>query len=213
MNEKKFTRPPLASLACVNEFCDLYGKKDQDNLAVRKVYGKARIRYLKCHSCQQEFSERKGTALWNVKIAEDKAISIAKHLGEGCSFKRTARLVGVDPETVRRLNRKIGGHSRQFHEERVWDVAVSSLQADERWGFVCNKQNLVWEAELIDPVSKFVIAHEQGKRDKVLIRRLLEDGAQRLYDKHSVALFTDGEPSYASVFPEVFGVPHYPDRI
>jgi IS1 family transposase len=88
-------------------------------------------------------------------------------------------------------------------------VAASSLQADERWGYACNKQNLVWEAELIDPASKFVIAHEQGKRDKALIRRLLEDGAQRLYDKHSIALFTDGEPSYASLFPEIFGVPYH----
>ncbi|UCG23131.1 MAG: IS1 family transposase [Chloroflexota bacterium] len=147
-----------------------------------------------------------------MKVAEAKAISIAEHLAEGCSFKSTARLVGVDPETVRRLNRKIGGHSRQYHEERVWDVMASSLQADERWGFACNKQNLVWEAELIDPLSKFVIAHEQGPRDKTLIRRLLEDGAQRLNDRHSVVLFTDGEPSYASLFPEVFGVPHYPAR-
>jgi IS1 family transposase/transposase-like protein len=212
MNENEFTRPPLASLACVNEFCDLYGKKNEDNLTVRKVYGPARIRYLRCRCCQQEFSERMGTALWNVKIAEAKAVSIAKHLAEGCSFKSTARLVGVDPETVRRLNRKIGGHSRQFHNERVWHVVASSLQADERWGFACNKQNLVWEAELIDPLSKFVITHEQGPRDKELVRRLLEDGAQRLNDKHSVVLFTDGEPSYASVFPEVFGVPYYPER-
>jgi len=212
MNEKQFTRPPLASLACVNEFCDLYGKKDRGNLTVRKVYGKAEIRYLKCCCCQQEFSERKGTALWNVKVEEAKAISIAKHLAEGCTFKGTSRLVQVDPETVRRMNRKIGRHSRQFHEEQVWDVVASSLQADERWGFACNKQNLVWEAELIDPVSKFVIAHEQEPRDKETIRRLLEDGAQRLHDKHSVALFTDGEPSYASVFPEVFGVPYYPER-
>lgn len=209
MDKNQFTRPPLASLACVNEFCDLYGQKDQGNLCIRKVYGQARIRYLKCRLCQQEFSERKGTALWNVKIDEAKAISIAEHLAEGCSFKGTARLVKVDPETVRRLNRKLGQHSRQFHDERVWDVAVSSLQADERWGFACNKQNLVWEAELIDPASKFVVAHEQGKRDKALIRRLLEDGAQRLYDKHSIALFTDGEPSYASLFPEIFGVPYH----
>ena len=119
MEEKKFTRPPLASLACVNEICDLYGQKGQDNLTVRKVYGQAGIRYLKCRCCQQEFSERTGTALWNVKIDEAKAISIAEHLAEGCAFKGTARLVKVDPETVRRLNRKLGQHSRQFHDERV----------------------------------------------------------------------------------------------
>jgi IS1 family transposase/transposase-like protein len=192
----------------VNELCDLYGQQDQGNLSVRKVYGKSHIRYLKCRSCQEEFSERKGTALFNVKIDEEKAISIAEHLAEGCSFKGTARLVRVDPETVRRLNRRIGLHSKRFHQERVWDVVVGSLQADERWGYAINKANLVWEAELIDPKSKFVLSHVQGKRDKDLIRRLLEDGAKRLSDRHSIALFTDGEASYASLFPEIFGVPY-----
>jgi hypothetical protein len=37
---------------------------------------------------------------------------------------------------------------------------------------------------------------------------LLEDGASRLKDKHDLVLFTDGEPSYASLFPEIFGVPY-----
>lgn len=212
MEKLNFNRPPLASLACVNDFCDLYGRKDQGNLIIRKVYGQAQIRYLKCRCCQQEFSERKGTALWNVKIDEEKAISIAEHLGEGNSFKSTARLVKVDPETVRRMNRKLGRHSQQFHEERVWDVAVSCLQADERWGFACDKQHQVWEAELMDPASKFVIAHVQGKRDKELIHHLLAESAKRLYDRHSIVLFTDGDASYAAVFPEIFGIPYTRER-
>lgn len=212
MQKIKSPRPPLASLACVNEFCDLYGQNDQGNLIIRKTYGKTQIRYLKCRCCQQEFSERKGTALFNVKIEEEKAISIAEHLAEGCSFKSTARLVKVDPETVRRMNRKLGRHSRQFHDERVWDVAVSGLQADERWGFAGDKQNQVWEAELLDPASKFVLAHVQGRRDKELIRQLLEDGAKRLFDRHSIALFTDGDASYGSVFPEIFGIPYQRQR-
>jgi hypothetical protein len=61
-------------------------------------------------------------------------------------------------------------------------------------------------------MSKFVIAHRQGPRNKALIRRLLEDGAQPRNDKHVVALFTDGEPSYASVIAEMFGVLCYPGR-
>jgi IS1 family transposase/transposase-like protein len=213
MQENKNTRPPLASLACVNELCDLYGQQNQDNLTIRKVYGKANLRYLRCRCCQEEFSERKGTALWNVKVPEEKAIAIAEHLAEGCSFKSTARLVKVDPETVRRMNRRLGRHSYQFHDERVWSVAVGSLQADERWGYAVNKQNPVWEAELMDPASKFVIAHVQGKRNEALIRRLLTEGAKRLFDKHKIVLFTDGFVSYATLFPEIFGVPYQQQRL
>lgn len=82
-----------------------------------------------------------------MKIDEARAISVGEHLAEGCSFKSTARLVSVDPETVRRLNRKFGRHGRALHDEQVWDVQVTSLQADERWGFACNKHYQVWEAE------------------------------------------------------------------
>jgi len=85
-------------------------------LLIRKVYGRDQIRYLRCRCCQQEFSERKNTALWNSKIPEAKAVSVAEHpstssgqaLADGCGIKSTARLVKVDPSTVRRLNGKVG---------------------------------------------------------------------------------------------------------
>ena len=206
MNKRIYTRPPLEILACTNPECELYGQQEQDNLKVRKVYGDDQIRYLRCSICKAEFSERKGTALWNCKIDEERAISIAEHLGEGCSFKATARLVKADPDTVRRLSRALGRHSKLFHDERAQELLAGSLQADERYGFVKNKETPVWEAEIIDPASKFVLSHMQGKRDKGMIRRLLEDGASRLSHRHNVALFTDGEPAYASLFPEIFGV-------
>lgn len=212
MKEKKHSRPPLESLACVNPDCDLYGQKGSDNLTIRKVYGYDQIRYLRCRACQQEFSERKNMALWNSKIPEAKAISVAEHLAEGCSLKGTARLVKVDPGTVRRLNGKVGGHGERYHEQAVQDVVVTELQADERHGFVGNKQQPAWEAELMDPQSKFILAHVQGARDEALIRTLLADGAARLHDRHAVALFTDGLAAYRQLFPEIFGRPYYPPR-
>src|SRR5690606_22087903 len=102
-----------------------YGQKDGTNLTIRKVYGRDNIRYLRCRCCQQEFSERKNTALWNSKIPEAKAVSVAEHLAEGCGLKSTARLVKVDPSTVRRLNQKVGRQGQQYHEQEVQDVAVS----------------------------------------------------------------------------------------
>lgn len=213
--EKKIgiTHPPLESLACVTPECKLYGQTGQGNLSVRKIYGKHdRIRYLRCSECQEEFSERKNTALWNCKIAEEKAVSVAEHLSEGNSIKGTARLVRVDPSTVRRLNKRAGRHGQQYHDEKVHDLAIENLQADERHGFVAEKSQPAWEAELMDPESKFVLSHVQGRRDEEMVRRLLNDGAKRLADRHQVALFTDGDASYASLFPEIFGRAYQPTR-
>ncbi len=42
MNTTKPTnaRPQLETLACVNERCELYGQKGQNNLTIRKRYGR-----------------------------------------------------------------------------------------------------------------------------------------------------------------------------
>ena len=68
--------------------------------------------------------------MWHSKIGEAKAVSVAEHLAEGCSLKGTARLVRVDPSTVRRLNAKVGRHGQLFHEQAVQAVTVTELQAD-----------------------------------------------------------------------------------
>lgn len=206
------TRPPLDSLACVNAQCELYGQAGQRNLIVRKVYGSDQLRYLRCRRCREEFSERKGTALWNSKKPEATAVAIAAQLSEGSSISATARLCEVDPSTVERLNRKLGAHGQAFHEARAQDLDIQTLQGDERHGYAGSKQQPLWEAELIDPVSKFIVSHQQGRRDQALIYALLADGAQRVRAPQSILLLTDGEASYASGFPLFFGVPYRPPR-
>lgn len=214
MNTKTQTnpRPQLETLACVNEACELYGQAGQNNLRVRKTYGKDRIRYLRCGVCGAEFSERKNTALWNTKVSEEKAVSVTEHLAEGCSLTATARLAKVHPSVVTRLNGKVGRHAQAFHDERVQALEVVALEADERHGYAQDKSQPQWEAEVIDPVSKFVVSHVQGQRNEVLIGRLLEDAAKRLVNRQQLVLFSDGEASYASLFAEIFGAEYRPSR-
>jgi IS1 family transposase/transposase-like protein len=211
-HETTITRPPLETLACINQQCELYGQRGQNNLTVRKTYGKDGLRYLRCRGCGAEFSERKGTALWNTKVSEDKAVAVAEHLAEGCSLAGTARLAKVDASVVRRLNRRVGEHGKAFHDERVQHLEVAALEADERHGYAHDKGQSMWEAEVMDPESKFVLSHVQGRRDERLIRGLLEDSAKRLENRHHLVLLTDGEASYESLFPEIFGQPYRPSR-
>ncbi len=109
-----------------------------------------------------------------------------------------ARLAKVQPSVVRRLNGKVGLYAEAFHDERVQHLDVVALEADERHGSAQDKSQPQWEAEVIDPVSMFVVSHVQGRRNEALIRRLLEDATERLAHHHRLALFTDGKASYAS---------------
>lgn len=212
MEIQKSSQRPLESLACVEPGCELYGPAGRGNLGERKSYGKDQIRYLRCTHCRSEFSERKNTALWNTKVREEKAISVAAHLSEGCSLKGTARLVGVDPSVVRRLNKCAGRHGAAHHDAQAQELAVEALPGDERHGYAGRKSNPAWEAELIDPGSKFIVSHVQGTRDQDLIEQLLRDGASRLANPRDLVLMTDADASYASLFPEIFGEPYQPIR-
>lgn len=200
----------MTSLACVNPECDQYGCKGGDNLTIRKVYGADKIRYLRCRVCQEEFSERKNTALFNSKIGEAKATAIARHLAEGDSLEAITRVQEVDVSTVERLRKRMGRHGQQFHDEHVVDVAVQELQADERHGFAGERNNQVWEAEMMAPDCKFVLSHVQGKRDEAVVAELYEDTVKRVRDKHEIALFTDGFASYKTLFPRYFGRAYRP---
>jgi hypothetical protein len=62
-------RPDLAPLACVNADCQHYRRPGQGNLAIRKIYGKDRIRLLRYGSYHEEFSERRNTAWFNTKVS------------------------------------------------------------------------------------------------------------------------------------------------
>jgi hypothetical protein len=147
-------RPQLETLAWVNERCELYGQAGQHNLTVGKTDGNDGIRYLRCRACGAEFSERKNTALWNTKVSEEKAVSVAEHLAEGCLLSATARLAKVHPSVVTRLNRKVGFHAEAFHDERVQDLEVVALEADERHGDAQDKSQPQWEAEVIEKVEQ-----------------------------------------------------------
>lgn len=50
LKETFMNRPALATLACVNLECQHYGQSGQDNLVIRKVYGRDRIRLLRCRN-------------------------------------------------------------------------------------------------------------------------------------------------------------------
>jgi transposase-like protein len=136
-------RPDLTTLACVNPECQQFRQAGQGNLAVRKVYGRDRLRLLRCHICCEEFSERRGSALFNTKLPETKAEEIITHLDEGCSVRATARLVKVSKETVARLLRVSGRHAERFHDQHVHDLRPLALEFDEQWSFVKKSKNAV----------------------------------------------------------------------
>ena len=89
------------------------------NLTVCARYGKEQHRLLYCRTCRYRFSERKGTPLFGSQLPDDKAVSLFEHLAERNGVRATARLVGVNRNTVVRYSRLAGAHARHLHDEFV----------------------------------------------------------------------------------------------
>jgi transposase-like protein len=130
----------VSDLCCVNSKCRDYGKHGAGNLMCRKVYGQPPRRFVRCRTCGQEFSERRGTAMFGLRMPQAKAVAIWEHVGDGCGVRQTARLVKVTTNTVMRLSRRAGEHARATHEELARDLKVDEIQLDEKWSFVGKKR-------------------------------------------------------------------------
>ena len=65
----------LDLFCCQNPHCSDYGLRGQGNLRVAFRYRQGTRRMLACRTCQQRFSERKGTALFGSRLAHDRALA------------------------------------------------------------------------------------------------------------------------------------------
>lgn len=110
----------LKIFCCLNPDCPDFGQRGRANLRVcfRNGPNKER-RVLACRTCQQRFSERKGTPLYRAKLPAAKALAVLQHLQESCGVRQTSRLVGVNKNTVVRLAVLAGEHAHDLHDELV----------------------------------------------------------------------------------------------
>jgi transposase-like protein len=107
----------LSRFCCQNPNCTAYGQRGGDNLRVAFRYGPQRRRMLACRTCQERFSERKGTPLFAARLADEQVLDVLAHLQERCGVRQTSRLTGVDKDTVVRYALRAGEHAQQLHDE------------------------------------------------------------------------------------------------
>jgi transposase-like protein len=128
-------------LACPNPDCPLYGQRGAGNLRLHGWSGGGhRIRCLHCATCGTDFSQRANTPLFDLRTSEEKLVSIAEHLADGCGVRATARLCKVSRNTVLRCTLRFGKHAEYFHDQNVRHVSPNQVQPDEAWAFVGKKR-------------------------------------------------------------------------
>ena len=110
----------LSLFCCLNSACPDHGKRGHGNLTVTTRYGPGKVRrLLRCSSRKARFSERKGTPLFDTRLAAATATAVLAHVAEGVGTRKTARLTGVHRDTVTRYVRLAGAHAERLHDELV----------------------------------------------------------------------------------------------
>ncbi len=107
------------------------------------MYGRDHIRLLRCCRCQDAFSARRGTALFNTKLREATASDVSDHLDEGWSLRATSRLTTVAKASGARLRKARGRHAQRVHNHEVRDLTPRALECDGQWSFVKKNRKIV----------------------------------------------------------------------
>jgi len=148
-------------------------------------------------------------------LAREKQVAVIAALTEGCSIRSTARMTGVDRETVGTLLARVGEGCEALLDDTMVNLPCKNLELDELWAFVGKKQRQVkksddaskvgdtWTWLAIDRETKLVPSFLVGKRTEDAAQAFVSDLSRRLSSR--VQLSTDGLRSYITAIGDSFG--------
>jgi transposase-like protein/IS1 family transposase len=164
-------------------------------------------RYL-CKQCRKTYRDHQEKPLDKMRLPMEKALLVLKLLVEGNSVRSTERITGVEKKTILSLLVLTGEKCERLLTEKIKDVPVRDVQADEMWGFVGMKQKTAYRLEktsattgdawtyvAIERHSKLILAwhlcHHRSARATV-------EFTEKIYHATSgrFQLTTDGLPTY-----------------
>ena len=100
---------------------------------------KGNQRYL-CRTCRKSFAEQQDKPLGGMYLPMDKALLCLHLLVEGNSIRSIERITGVEKKTILKLLVLAGEKCERLLDEKLRNLTVRDVQADEMWGFVGMKE-------------------------------------------------------------------------
>ncbi len=177
-------------------------------------FTKSRTQRFRCDTCVKTFTPD-DKPLGAMRLPMDKAVMVLGMLPEGMSVRSAQRLTNVDKATILALMVHVGTNCQRMLTDRLKDVLVNDIEADEIWSFVgCKERTRVakeYGSELgdaycfigIERTTKLIWTWLLGKRsgdDTVQFAQKLKKATTGRFQ-----MTTDGFAPYTSVIPATFG--------
>jgi len=149
-------------------------------------------------------------------LPRQKQIEIISALTEGLGIRATARITGVNRETVGKLALQVGRGCAELHDRMMVGVRVNRIECDELWSFVGHKRNPQSGSPSLSPVkgdqytyvalgasSRAIIGYLTGKRSTENTEQFIQDVRERVIGTPEFS--TDGLASYQYAIRKTFG--------
>src|ERR1700683_5551535 len=82
-----------------------------------------------------------------------KQIEVVSALTEGLGIRATARITGVNRETVGKLALQVGRGCAELHDRMMVGLRVNRVECDELWAYVGHKRNPQKGPARVSPVT------------------------------------------------------------
>jgi IS1 family transposase len=212
---------------CPHTDCAYRGWLGLNNLRANGHPSGGPWRQLQCLGCHGYFLETHGTIFHGKQAAVELIVHVLACLAEGLGIRATARVFGVDANTVLHWLVEAAEQLRTFSAYFLCDMHVEQLQLDEVYavlrdlnaGLISDDEAIerlerspswVWTA--IDPKSKLLVVVDVGTRTLAMAQRVLHHLVQVLAPDCVPLFLTDGFNAYKTAILAHFGHWMPPER-
>ena len=149
-------KPRFINAACPNEQCGNYNKAGTGTIASNGTYPtqSGKVHKFICHECGRVFSEREGTAFYDLRSPAEKVLLALKLILKGMSLRAVSNVLEVKLDTVRFWLTKSAAHAEQVNEVLVKEIKVKRVELDELWSFVRKKNFRAWQKARKQPMAR-----------------------------------------------------------
>jgi IS1 family transposase len=149
-------------------------------------------------------------------LSREQQIAVISALTEGLGIRATARVTGVNRETVGKLALQVGRGCAELHDRMMVGLRVNRIECDELWAYVGHKRNPQKGPARPSPVkgdqytyialgasSRAIISYLTGKRTTEATDQFIQDLRQRVIGAPEIS--TDGLHYYKPAIRDAFG--------
>ena len=172
------------------------------------------VQRYRCSQCSKTFSEPQERPLDDMRLPMEKADLCLRLLLEGNSIRSIERITNVHRDTILRLLVLAGERCERLMDERIRNLEVDEVQADEIWGYVgckekrrpSNREDLgdAYTYVGMERHTKLILAWHLGKRGAADTNIFIDKLADATKGRFQIT--TDGFAPYVKAINDALGL-------